>query len=71
MQKNKTEMNNSPFLVHFDNRDAIRQLIKKKKHVASLYKVRKKSLCNVTSAERAWRRKNPSTIFLLLKCKQI
>jgi len=30
MQKNKTEMNNSPFLVHFDNRDAIRQLIKKK-----------------------------------------
>ena len=26
----KTEMNNSPFLVHFDNRDAIRQLIKKK-----------------------------------------
>ena len=21
MQKNKTEMNNSPFLVHFDNRD--------------------------------------------------
>ena len=50
--KNKTEMNNSPFLVHFDNRDAIRQLIKKK-HVASLYKVRKKSLCNVTSAERA------------------
>jgi len=52
MQKNKTEMNNSPFLVHFDNRDAIRQLIKKK-HVASLYKVRKKSLCNVTSAERA------------------
>lgn len=28
MQK-KTEKNNSPFLVHFDNRDAIRQLIKK------------------------------------------
>lgn len=25
----------------------------KKKHVASLYKVKKKSLCNVTSAERA------------------
>ena len=45
MQKNKTEMNNSPFLVHFDNRDAIRQLKKKfKKHVASLYKVKKQEV---------------------------